>query len=180
MRRSKAAILTIGATAVILAVVMAVGAARYLESQTWPHHNLAATKRPWGAAEIVGTWQYPSEYPRGVVMITFNPDGTFQQIVPTPGSTRSMSQAGHWAIERKSGVKNSGFVGGQVNVYGALMFKDNKWVPDEWTWWKVVDSKRRPGEMTIFGGTFPDPDVYDEFTRVRNTTAPPSFHFPTE
>jgi hypothetical protein len=41
----------------------------------------------------------------------------------------------------------------------------DSWKPDTAVF-MVIDSRKRPGSLAVFGGTFNDPDVYSELIRV--------------
>lgn len=128
------------------------------------HDSPAPTTRTWSEKDIVGSWKYVSNAGHGsTITITFNSDGTFHQVVGLYG-TKTMSQDGFWSI-RAGADPRRGFVPGKLNVYGALM-EMGTWTPRDWDWWDIVESRKRPGQLAISGGAFPDPDGYQEFEKL--------------
>jgi hypothetical protein len=135
----------------------------------WNGQNLHSTAKPWAEKDIFGSWQYRENggTSPATITITFNPDGTFDQLIMPDNGGARLTQRGSWAIRgTTTQPTHRGLVEGRLNVYDALMYDGGGWRPHDWDWWLVIDSPQRPGQLAISGGTFPDPDVYQEFLKL--------------
>ena len=107
---------------------------------------------------IVGLWQVTSREEPVIMRVSFAADGTFHQEILTPLGVTLHTTDGTWEVDNEYVVLRS-----------PLQFVENRWQPVLCSW-TLVDDKSRPGSQVLFGGVFPDPDVYETFSRT--STAP--------
>lgn len=116
--------------------------------------------RPLVPADVLETWQYTSGRPDQVITVALAADGTFRQSVAAAATTTTgpQTQDGRWELRD-----------GYVYLHGVLMKQmEGNWAPERrLDFWEVVESRQRPGQTAIYGGIYPDPDVWHEFTKVR-------------
>ena len=139
---------------VVAAVSMLAAAmffAWHLIHQPWNAHP-PVTMKLVRVQDIVGTWQYGSEYRDGI-SITFNADGTFRQ---TASVSDFPQETGRWELDKTN----------HLHVFGVLMKNRWKWEPESAVRWDVIDSEKRPGQFAILGSTEADPDGIEEFSKV--------------
>lgn len=115
------------------------------------------TKKTVTAADAVGVWTYTADYGETAIALEIRNDGTFHQTVKPVGRAESLSSHGSWTLD---GAKisldkvltNEGFSAGKG------------WVPEEANWY-FVDNPSGDPPVLIFGGTHPDPDSWQTFTK---------------
>lgn len=120
-----------------------------------------ATQAPVTDANVVGSWVYTGYSAGTPATITFATNHTFVQSVTTTGGT--LGATGSWTR-----------VGANLTVSRVLMEdvpRPPAWTESEGMWW-LTDSRLAPGTLAIFGGSFPDPDAYQEFRRIAGNTGP--------
>jgi hypothetical protein len=136
----------------------------------WNGENLHPAAKAWSEKDVVGAWQYRENdgAAKATITITFNPDGTFDQLIKPDDGSRPLTQRGSWAIWSRATTQPSdrGFAEARLNVYGALMHDDSGWHAHDWDRWLIIDSHQRAGGLAISGGAFPDPDCYQEFRQL--------------
>lgn len=124
--------------------------------------GFAALPQPTSKAvkpkDIAGTWQYAADYGKTIITLEVNADGTFSQSVQPTGTTDVLTQTGTWSLDAQNGIT---FTSVLTNAgYG----ENSGWVAEESFWW-VIDGFET--KLTIFGGTHPDPDSWDDFKKLR-------------
>ena len=122
------------------------------------------TRKKASDADVVGTWQYTADYGNTVITIEFKNDGTFHQVVTPAGQARQLVQNGTW-------TRN----GADIELTDVLMedYSGNQkaWVAED-TFWYLTDATSGKPPLVIFGGSFPDPDSWQEFKRIGESPQP--------
>ena len=118
----------------------------------------APTKKQATHADVIGTWQYTADFDKTIITIEFKEDGTFRQVVKPTGQSKPLVQDGTWTLD-----------GAHIHLENILthagISEQEGWVPEEAGWY-LIDSTSGKPRLAIFGGTFSDPDSWQEFKRI--------------
>ena len=118
------------------------------------------TEKKVTRADVIGTWQYTADFEKTIIAIEFMEDGTFHQIVKPVGKSNELSQDGSWNLD-----------GADLHLENVLthegegLSEQKGWVPEAADWYLTDNINDKP-PFVIFGGTFPDPDSWQEFKKI--------------
>ena len=122
------------------------------------HENRLRLTRSALPSDVLGTWQYMGDSPATSITITFHDDHTFDQVViwsKAGDPMRPIKSTGHWQIN-----------GDDLLLDDVLMTREGTWQPPDHIRWYVAQSETHPNQPAIYGSSDPDPDGFEELTRL--------------
>jgi hypothetical protein len=116
------------------------------------------TEKKVSPTQIVGKWQYDTDYDEATVTLVLNADGSFVQNVPKSSLGGARVQRGLWSLD-----------GADLFLENALRYNygQNRWETTGYNCW-IIDEFGLNSSFTLFGGDGfqDDPDSGDVFERV--------------